>query len=148
MFTMCIANFTRVCAYWLFVFQYLKVAQLLPVLIDIQQSGSSTSLLNQKQTKQFLRNVNWGYILILGIFQFMQYQSDQFMATLLTYVPLAIQVSVLAYAMFSLKGHMFALLDTQPRNQAIFYPKDSFMNRLFGLALINFALSLSAQILT
>ena len=42
MFTMCIANFTRVCAYWLFVYQYLKVAWLLPELIDIQKNESSS----------------------------------------------------------------------------------------------------------
>ena len=78
----------------------------------------------------------------------MQYHSDKFMATLLTYIPLAIQVSVLGYAMFVLKGHMYSLMDAHPANQPIFYPKDSFMNRLFGLALVNFALSMFAQILT
>ena len=39
-------------------------------------------------------------------------------------------------------------MDRVPREQAIFYPKDSFMNQLFGLALLNFGLSLGAQILT
>ena len=68
--------------------------------MDIQNNGSNSTMINQKQAKSFLSYMNWGYIIILGVFQCMQYQSDQFTATLLTYIPLAVQVSVLAFAMF------------------------------------------------
>ena len=40
---------------------------------------------------------------------------------------------------------MFQLLET---NQQSFEPNDTLMNRLFGLALVNFVLSLFAQLLT
>ena len=90
----------------------------------MQSNGPNSTLINQKQAKSFLGYINWGYIIVLGVFQCMQYQSDKFMATLLTYVPLAVQVLVLAYSMFKLKGHMYALMDNVPRSMAIFYPND------------------------
>ena len=68
--------------------------------------------MTQKRTKSLLSYVNWGYILVLGVFQFMQYESDGFAATLLTYIPIAAQVSVLAYAFFQLKNHMYSLMDS------------------------------------
>ena len=41
MYAMCFSNYIRICAYWLFVFQYFKIGRLLPVLIDIQEDGSA-----------------------------------------------------------------------------------------------------------
>ena len=58
--------------------------------------------------------MNLAYFVVLGVFQFMQSTSEQFIVTLLTYVPLAIQVIVLAYAIYMIKNSMYHIIDAVP----------------------------------
>ena len=110
---MCGANYLRVVAYWCFVYQFLKVSWLFPVLLQSLESDSN-QVSNVIKIKQSLRCINIMYLVVLMACMGMQGSAGELMAKVLEYAPHLVQVVVLNYSIISINTSLYKLIDSAP----------------------------------
>jgi hypothetical protein len=99
-------NFGRHTAYWLYCYELLKIARLMPKVVNKDFSSTRDPLLNfqKKKTRQNLLTLNVFMIVLFACVIMIHMASSSFAGVMITYVPQVVQVFALGHALVHIRG--------------------------------------------
>lgn len=105
------ANFGRFLAYWLYCFELLKVAELMPQVVnkDFKSQKDPLVSIQKKKSEQSLQGFNILMIVVLSCVVLIHLASESLVGVLLTYIPQIIQIGTLGYAFTHIRACMNTL---------------------------------------